>query len=197
MSTVNEMENFTPLTKVVRQNQLSLVRALVEIGHDINEFDGNGYTPLQTAAFTRNDEILKFLIDSGADITLCSVDNLPPLQYACLNNSIEFVQLLVDRGADVNNSRNVMTPLICAIIGDGLEIVRLLVSHGANVNFTVRDVASPLVAAMMRLNGGIALNRVSNLRPIDRLRMDIVQCLIDAGADRRLLRVLERYINFD
>ena len=189
--------NFTPLTTAIRQNQMCLVRGLVEMGQDINEFDRWGYTPLQTAAMTRNDEILKFLLESGADIHLSSVNNLHPLDYACLNNSIECVQLLIDRGADVNTRNNVRTPLICAIVSDGIEIVRLLISSGANVNFTVRGVASPLVAAMLRLNGGIALNRSPHLRPIDRLRMRIVQCLLDAGADRRLLRVLERYTNFD
>ena len=192
-----KLDNSTPLTRAVRQNQMCLVRGLVEMGENINEYDRLGFTPLQTAAMTRNDEILKFLLESGADIHLSSVNGLQPLEYACLENSIECVQLLVDRGADVNDHRNVMTPLIYATVSDGLDIVRLLISRGDNVNHKVRGAATPLLAAVYRLNSGRAINLSLRLRPIDRLRMRIVQCLIDAGADRRLLRVLGRSTQID
>ena len=189
--------NFTPLTSAVRHNQMCIVRSLVEMGQDINEFDRWRYTPLQTAAQTRNEEIAKFLIESGADIHKASGTDLQPLHHACLQNSIECVQMLVDRGAHVNDIRNLMTPLVCAIIADGEEIIRLLISRGADVNYNIRGAATPLLVAMYRLHRGIGIIPRPNLRPVDRLRMRIVQTLIDAGADRRLLRVLGRNSNLD
>ena len=118
------------------QNQLCLVRALLDCGEDIDAYDGCIYTPLSTACASRNDEIVKLLIERGADVNKPTFSGFRPIHYACEMNSIECVRLLLDAGAEMNCGVNLcnITPLYLAVTSFSEEIVKELIDRGAIVN---------------------------------------------------------------
>ena len=56
------MDNFTPLTYVCHSGQLELAKSLIDMGADVNQPDGHGYTPLTSAIETKAEDMVKLLI---------------------------------------------------------------------------------------------------------------------------------------
>ena len=85
----NELDEFgmLPLSWAVIENRFELVRALVELGADVNSADKFGYTPtLYAATVDHGDtQILEFLIDKGADVTVKSKEG-----YTAASNARKF-----------------------------------------------------------------------------------------------------------
>ena len=177
---------FSPLTEACQQNQLCLVRALLDCGEDINEFNGCQYTPLTIACSTRNDEIVKLLIESGADINKPSFSGFKPIHYAAGKNSIECVRLLLDAGAGINDgaSYSKYTPLYMAVTAYSEDIVKELLDRGANVNAVDESGYTPFSYAMFR--------HVTRQGDTDKMER-IVHLLENAGGNGEIIYVRKLY----
>ena len=51
-----------------KNNNISCVKLLIDVGADINKADNHWFTPLQTAVKNNNISCVKLLLDVGADI---------------------------------------------------------------------------------------------------------------------------------
>eukprot|EP01113_Clastostelium_recurvatum_P029462 TRINITY_DN3554_c0_g3_i1.p1 TRINITY_DN3554_c0_g3~~TRINITY_DN3554_c0_g3_i1.p1 ORF type:complete len:546 (-),score=115.91 TRINITY_DN3554_c0_g3_i1:80-1717(-) len=60
----------TPLHNAVGENNMAMVRFLLEVGADINAKSHLGYTPLHTAALSGYKDIMHVLTESGADVDI-------------------------------------------------------------------------------------------------------------------------------
>ena len=62
---------------VVRWDDLSAAKALIDAGIDINKAGDLGYTPLHVACMCGNAEMVRLLTDSGADVFVLSEGDTP------------------------------------------------------------------------------------------------------------------------
>lgn len=143
------------------------------------------------------------LLEAQADVNASTDGNpLTPLELAVKENRSDMVHLLLANGASVNPAPGVKNPATTAL-GQALarvfvneEIIEHLIAAGADVNRGSIDHDLPLCAATRNfyltkrlLNAGANVNgqrpgRATALqRACDRLNIDTVQLLLDAGAD--------------
>lgn len=122
-----------PLALVAARNAVGTVRQLLLDGHDPNERDSNGLTPLMWAARTGAVDAMKALLDAGADPNARDVRNgWTPLIHAIHKQHTGAVRLLLERGVDPNRSAHMLTPLMMAAADADPTIVKLLLAHGAD-----------------------------------------------------------------
>ncbi len=97
------------LFNIVREQDISKMKQLINAGADINIIDSDGDTPLIYAVQRESVDIVRLLIDAGADINATNRNGDTPLIYAiqfikytiqCKNN--EVIRLLINAGAEVN-----------------------------------------------------------------------------------------------
>ncbi|MBD2197265.1 MULTISPECIES: ankyrin repeat domain-containing protein [Calothrix] len=133
------------LHKAIRNNQLSIVRILLEAGANPNlkEEDVCGYPPLTIALNSANidNEIFQELLEAGADINGSSRRGQTVLMLAVLKLNTKAVRQLLELGADFNaKEENDYTALAIAkeLSKQGFwddtklsEIIQLLESYGA------------------------------------------------------------------
>jgi ankyrin repeat protein len=114
----------TALLMAARENSLPGVRALVDVGADLNIPDRDGTTPLLMAIVNRHNDVAKLLLERGADVKPADVAGMTALYAA-----VDLRQL----GSLINRP----TPKPTGEI-DNLEIVSMLLDRGANPNVRLR-----------------------------------------------------------
>lgn len=129
----------TFVREAIASCDLSLVKAILDIGIDLNQPDQSRLEkPLETAIRVRSVEIAKLLLTHGADVNGRCSGGFTMLMAAVQSNRPELVQLMLSSGADVNAFSSLTMHLITALqqatrMGN-FEIVQLLLCWGADVN---------------------------------------------------------------
>lgn len=92
-----------PLDAAIYAGPVALVRALIELGADVNYEATDGF-PSLIAAIDRQapgrHEILELLLDAGADVQQRGLNDYTPLHHAVSRDDAVAVTMLLDRGAD-------------------------------------------------------------------------------------------------
>lgn len=119
-----------------KQSSPEAVRALIELGADINELDSNDNTGLCWAVMKDRPAIARLLLELGADPDL----GCPIFNVACqdLDDPIATAKLLLEYKADINqpflveglSPRNVLSE---AIAEENAKLVKFLKSKGAKL----------------------------------------------------------------
>ena len=147
----------TPLHYAMRSGQLSIVKALVEAGAQIDNKNFYNDTPLSVACQLGHLEIAEYLIEKGANIHGVDKQQRTPLIRACQNGQIHVVSMLLRRGVNANFcdlSGNTALHYACAY--GWIDIVKLLVeSAKADVNRLNEWKSSPTIIAMLKGHFGI------------------------------------------
>jgi len=84
----------TALHCVVRWNDLSAAKALIDVGAEVNKAGDLGYTPLHIACMQGNSQMVKLLVDRGADLFALSEGD-SPFTTARLHGHDQLCDLLV------------------------------------------------------------------------------------------------------
>lgn len=100
-------ETTTPLIIAIQKDtvdepaSIEIVKYLIACGANVNQTDGQGYTPLMAAANTRwpiehdtRYQIAEFLLESGANPNAVDYNNKTALQYAYDNDFAQLIHLL-------------------------------------------------------------------------------------------------------
>ena len=160
------------LTAAAREGYTKTVRSLVGLEEvDVDEVDGDqrGNTALHEAEEEGRADVVPELIDAGADIEEKDSKGRTPLLRACLEGHLDTVKVLVQAGAELRvTGRNGDTCLITASRKGHTETVRYLVG--------LEQVDVDEVRGDQR--GNTALYEA-----VSQNHADVVQVLIDAGAD--------------
>jgi ankyrin repeat protein len=90
----------TPLCMSAEQGHKAALRALVELGADINKEMDNGMSPLFIAAHKGHEAVVRALIQAGADISKAMDIGATPLFIATQKGHEVVVRALIQAGAD-------------------------------------------------------------------------------------------------
>lgn len=143
---LDDKESLLPLQLAVREGKISVVRALIEHGADVDRQNDEGWTVLHEAAKWGNDEVVCFLVDDyNADMRKALINGSVALHLAAQANRTCCVQSLLDRGQNVNVTNNDgRTALHIAADNGCVEIVQFLLERDADV--TIQDSRAGMTA---------------------------------------------------
>lgn len=86
--------NLPALHQFIKDGNTKMAQHLIKIASDINEVDGDGWTPLHWAVHTNNLELAKLLVERGANVLAENKDGKSPKEFAFLTNNIDFIKAL-------------------------------------------------------------------------------------------------------
>jgi ankyrin repeat protein len=102
----------------------------------VNEYSGDGWTPLHLAAAFGTPEAVRLLLDRGAPVDAVSTNaqkNQPLHAALALGRNPETIQMLLAAGANPNARQTAgFTAIFSAAAANRRDLVELLVSHGAD-----------------------------------------------------------------
>lgn len=190
---MQDNEGMTPLAGAVVQEQVDVVRFLLDKGADPNIPNKNGLTPLEHACGrdkTNGLALAKLLLAKGASVNATNVTGftIPPLEWAISSDNTELVKFLLENGANVMTKSDVgSTPLHSATDRGDLEIAEMLIAHGADVNARITGGTTPLHSAAWNGDSNMMKLLLSKGAEADAKRSDGLTPLINAagpGAER-------------
>ncbi len=170
VATVQGSSSRAPLADAAERMDRAKIHALLQQHADVNAPQPDGMTALHWAAYQDDLELARLLVRAGASVKAASRYGVTPLSLACTNGNAVLVDLLVSAGADPNGALpGGETPLMTAARTGSLASVKTLLARGARVDS--KDERRGQTALMWAAAEGHA---------------DVVQALIDAGADVRI-----------
>ena len=189
----------SPLNTACESGSLDIVKMLVRAGAT----DNGGCTCLMLAAYAGHTETVRYLVGlPEVDVNRQNTaNNHTALHYAVVEGSTDVVQILLDAGADFDTQNNLgRSPLHSACDSETPDVVKMLVEAGAGVRATDNEGHTCLIIAAcsghtetvrylvglpeVDVNHQDAANNFTALQyAVDEEEMDVVQVLIDAGAD--------------
>ncbi|MGZ5050898.1 MAG: ankyrin repeat domain-containing protein [Methylobacter sp.] len=144
--------------QLAKAGQTETLRVLLSKGHNPNQQDGRGWTPLMWASAEGHPPTVDLLLAHGADPNVENYLDRTALMYASRYGYISIVKALVEHGADVNHVREFREhpPLLAAAEHDHQEVVSFLVEKGADIFHKNAQGKTALDLAMDAGHGEIA-----------------------------------------
>jgi len=122
----------------LKNNNIEVVKFLLEKGIDLNNPDYKGNLPIFYAIEYNNIGLLKLLIESGADLNLKNAKGETMLMLAAISDQLELIKMLVEKGININIQDNEgKTSVIYAIQNNKNEAFEMLIESGADI--TLKD----------------------------------------------------------
>jgi ankyrin repeat protein len=126
------------LSNAVTANDIDRVRYTSSHGANVNNFDGDGNTPLINAARFGFDALATYLVEHKADANLADHSSWTPLMYAAWDDDPELVKTLLTHGANLTSTDNDgLTALGIAAQNGKVKSAQVLMGAGADVNAPV------------------------------------------------------------
>lgn len=168
----HDLKIYAGLHAAAATGDVAAIEELVANGEKPNLQDSRSRTPLIVAAFRRQHTAAEALLRLGADPNARDSDGYDSLAIATNNNDIETLKALLAGGADARAvvGRDKGSALIAAAQLGFVDIVRALLAAKADIDHVNLRGWSALITAVVLGNG-------------DRAHTDIVEALVDAGAD--------------
>ena len=132
----------------IQTNNIDAVKALLEMGVDVNEPAYTTKTPLHYASHSRNKDILNLMLSEGADLEAKTEQGFTPLSYAVGLNHPDNCRVLLEAGAEVDSVDNWKRTNLNVAAGQGLaDVAAILLEFNANPNVLDQWDWSPLDVA--------------------------------------------------
>ena len=203
----------TALMWAAGQAHADVARALIDAGADVHARSRGGFTPLLIAARVDAPALAGLLMEAGADVNAASPDGMTSLIVATLRGHTDLAIHLLEEGADPNAAATGYTVLHWAsgswhteLTGDlrgiatdrdsewaslnsvrsgRLALVDALLAHGADPNVRLAEHPPQFGFASQRFRVSLTGATPFLLAAMDG-RVDVMQALVDAGADTTL-----------
>ncbi|XP_063242336.1 ankyrin repeat and SOCS box protein 3-like [Bacillus rossius redtenbacheri] len=144
-------EGETPLFLACKfHNSVSLVRALVTAGANVDIGNNEGVTPLHIACGLARVAVAQALVELDADVNAKDMNEFTPLHTAVENN-FDFVTCLITHGADPS-LQDIFgrTPIFLAVQYADVTVIKSLLMAGVDVNKPAYDGVTPFMMAAQR-----------------------------------------------
>lgn len=194
---VRDVHGQSLLHKAVYQNNLDLIKKLIDIGIDVNAQDIDGSTALHVASYEYGSDVIQCLLDAGADVKIFNRFRQTPILSAILGDNLEAIQLLLNAGSSLDEQDwDGDTALSCAI--GNPDLLQFLLDAGANPNlcdykkrtalhyaikYNCKDDTKILIDAGADINSKDINNRTPLNYAIYINSLKLVRLLIGSGAD--------------
>ena len=165
-------------------DNLEMVKFLVDNNANINNQDVGGSTALMIASWNGNLEMVKFLVDNDANVSLQGWEKrITALMLAASKGNLKIIELLLAKGADINQESPTRgTALIQAALYNLLEAVKLLLARGADIDAQAFGVGTALMMAARMGNAATVELLLANGADITKKNED-GQTAFDLGND--------------
>jgi ankyrin repeat protein len=194
----------TALHLVARAGNLDAAKLLLRAGAQVDARERFGsQTPLMWAVARRHPEMAELLLSKGADVDARAAirdyqrvataesrakqldrGGLTPLMYAARENCGACVEVLLKHKVDVDQpDPSGMSPMVIAMLNSNWDIAKRLIEAGADVNAWDIFGQAPLHVAIGEMNSRGNGNPLDMDRPNEATGRDIVQMLVDRGAN--------------
>jgi ankyrin repeat protein len=120
----------TELHRAAKKGDAKKIKALLDLGVDINYEGSSGCTALHLATDCGHEAVVQVLLDNGADPTAKSSEGRTPLHSAARAGHTAVVRLLLERDIDVQaKDPSGSTPLHMAAYNGQESVVRILLER--------------------------------------------------------------------
>jgi hypothetical protein len=177
------------------KGNLECLQYLVEMGADVNQYDGNRLGPIHRAAEFGHLDCLAYLVEKGANLSALTIA-YTPLSLAVSTGHVECAKLLVANGANINGkpSHNcIPSPLSRAKQNGDLSMIKWLLSQGASpfndVMLARSDNSSIIFIARKSFVERMAIQTMMSMKTHPRLGQTSLLQMIPS----EIIRVLHSY----
>lgn len=166
------------LIQAVREENMALVKQLLEGGADVNfQEEEWGWSPLHNAVQTDNKDIVELLLRSGADPCLRKRNGATPFIVAAIVGNVRMLKLFLSKGAEINErDLHGFTAFMEAAEYGKVDALRFLYENGAEVNLGRKTMEDQ---ERLKKGGATALMDAAKAGRVDVLRI----LLEEMGAD--------------
>ena len=150
--------NDTPLLISTFNDDLHMIKLLLELGANPNIFNINKIYPIMNIT---NSRMLELLIEYNAKINITDYNNSSLLNHYIVNNilsneRINMIKILIKKNINLNiQDLNKNTPLIYSIIYNMPEITKLLLKNNCDINIINKNNQTALHIAAFKHNMNI------------------------------------------
>jgi len=142
------------LADAIIEEQVDVVKAILQYGVAVNDIDEYGFTPLIEAAIANNDEIAKLLIQYGAMTNQQDSLGGTALQWAAENNNLKLSKLLLENRANPNTYNFAGQPvLVMPLLRQHQDLKKMLIEYGADLVFAQDYINTKMLGHMFELVG--------------------------------------------
>lgn len=181
----------------VDNNDMKLLKLLLEHGWTVDTRGTFGQTLLQRAILIGNNGMATWLLENGADPNVKSSSGDSAMHMAAFNGDVAMMRLLRDHGGDVDAvNQTGRTPAHFAVHSGKTETLQWLKDAGADINKPDRDWVTPLWIASKENFGDIVnwykieqKERIKSPGTLAWERAEPSKSSSDADADARTTRV--------
>lgn len=179
-----------------------MINFLLENDYDIDETDGNGYTPLMVAARGNKAAAVGVLLRAGADVTIKTANNWEVFGLAANNNATTAMGVLLQSEKFGLRSPLVEAGLRLAARDSKIPSITFLIQRGVNVDASVKGVGTtPLmlaatnghddaIKALLAARASVDLQNEKGetalILAASNGKRDAVKALLRAGADKTI-----------
>ena len=138
-------DGYTLLHIASQEDNLEMVKFLVDEGCNINARNSSGSKPVHIAAREGHKDIVEFFLSNGLNINESGAYSQTLLHYAAMKGHLDVVSYLIVQGADVNSKdTNGCSPMHIAAVFGFKDVIEVLLRNGAIFNAVDKDYRSPL-----------------------------------------------------
>lgn len=168
MSTLNQESPHISLFSATLEQNLPLVKKLIDEGYYVDEADKNGVTPLLAACTLDLPEIAEYLLSCKAQIEWTQAQNFTPLCMAIGNKNYKIVDLLLRHGANFLHIKDGVSLLQKIKDEKSKETLERFIHHGhwhSTCDYSIKhpDTISLAVSALKKLQAIDKLDLVIKL----------------------------------
>jgi len=178
----------TALAWAAAEGHSAVVKALVDLGADLEVTSNSGFTPLAFAVGKGDVDSVRLLLASGLDPNLVLPSGNSLLRMAMTAKQTATTLALIEGGADIRTvDRAGLSPLHVAAQAGDVSVVKALLARGASVNARTPPARTAVNrdrnAGRVFVGGGM---QTPLMQAAQANQLPVMRALVEAGADATL-----------